>query len=466
MVWFSRCGLLMNVRAGVRPVAELKLVTSRRQNQLVFRNHYNSTLHRITLAIRVSYRMNVRHVKGAESGFSRKKPRKSMTRFPNNPRTVIRERKQQLQQKKILAAAGIAAALAPKVAKGAIADVATEIKASLSSVTVGGQVVVVDRLGGFASQAWGDCRLSHSGAPRAMSAVEKYNIASVSKAVTAAAMIRALYDHPSVTLNSPFAPYLPQHWVVDPSLKNVTFKQLLQHKSGIRNNFQLSYGALKDVVFAGVKSEDINERKYINTNYAMMRLLIPRIANHSIAQIPNNTPSSVVQSLEQVQAYQFALNYIDYVQKTVWDKTGVSANMQCKPISTNPALTYPYPVDDTNGEDYGDRTLTCASGGWNASSLQIAMFMKTLFETSSILTPTWSKAMVDEKMGFDGYGTVEGHTYWYKSGDYPAPPYDGELHAKAFGFSNGVYVGLIINSAIKVSPTLGGRILNGFKAGY
>lgn len=365
-----------------------------------------------------------------------------------------------------LTAAGIAAALMPQVAKGAIADVATEIKTSLSGVTVGGQVVVVDKFGGFASQAWGDCRLSHSGSPRAMSAVEKYNIASVSKAVTAAAMIRALYDNPSVTLNSPFAPYLPQHWVVDPSLKTVTFKQLLQHKSGIRNNFQLSYGALKEVIFAGVKSEDIDQYKYINTNYAMMRLLIPRIANYSIAQIPSISSSGLVQSLEQVQAAQFAMSYMDYVQKRVWDQTGVAANMQCKPISTNPALAYPSPADDTNGEDYGDRTLTCASGGWNASSLQIAMFMKTLFETSSILTPTWSKAMVDEKMGFDGNGTVEGHTYWYKSGDYPAPPYDGELHAKAFGFSNGVYVGLIINSAIKVSPTLGGRILNGFKAGY
>lgn len=300
-----------------------------------------------------------------------------------------------------------------------------------------------------------------------MSVSEKLATASVSKTITAAALVRALYDNPSVSLDSPFAPYLPSHWTVHESLKYITFKQLLQHTSGIQKTWEVSYDSLKKVARYGVLWSDVGKYKYTNTNYALMRLLIPRIASNNILQIPPGTPDYVLDLLEQTQAVEFANGYISYTQEKVWDKTGVAPNMQCKPVSSYPALAYAEPPSSTLGEDYGDLTMVSASQGWQATSRQLAVFMRTLHETSYIMPAFLSKKMADEKLGYDTSGvTTQGFSWFHKSGDYPGPPYnnayDGELHSKVYGFSNGIYLGLIINSHFGSSTGLAQTVIDAF----
>ena len=62
----------------------------------------------------------------------------------------------------------------------------------------------------------------------------KIPVASVSKFVTALAAIRVLAKH-NVGLDSPIGGHFPSDWHLDPVVAAITFRQLLSHRSGIKD---------------------------------------------------------------------------------------------------------------------------------------------------------------------------------------------------------------------------------------
>jgi hypothetical protein len=292
-------------------------------------------------------------------------------------------------------------------------------------------------------------------------------VASVSKTVTAAALLRALADTPAASLDSPFTPFLPAHWIIHNSLKNVTFRQLLQHRSGFKFSAGVSYQAIKGNMASGVNMADIGTYDYNNVNYGIMRVLIPRLAGYSLMQIAPGTSGALLSIMEYSQDVQLATTYIEYTQKKVWDKTGVTPNMACKPTDTYPALCYQYPPTIAKGGDFGDMTLTCGSRGWNASSYQLNAFQRTLHQTAAILPEWLTTLMVDDKLGYDATGTTKnGYTYYRKNGYYPGSMNPGELNSYLVGFGNGVHVALIINSQFNGPDGIFGSITKSFESVY
>jgi hypothetical protein len=232
--------------------------------------------------------------------------------------------------------------------------------------------------------------------------------------------------------------------------------------SGLREEGH-SYGTLKAIIQDGVDPANIGKYKYVNTNFSLMRLLIPRVINTAIPQIPSGASGAFLQSLETTQAAQYASAYRGYVQQKVWDKTGAS-NVQCKPDSLYPALSYKYPTYLlTSGDDFGDWTNICGAAGWNINSTQIAIFLRTLHTSQAILPTIISNLMVSMLYGYDAAGTTRsGVTYFHKGGYFPASKNDGEIHTYAIGFSNGTYVGLVMNSQVVLNRTILDAVLNAF----
>jgi hypothetical protein len=299
-----------------------------------------------------------------------------------------------------------------------------------------------------------------------MSFHDRYNVASVSKTITAAALLRALLDSSQASLDSPFAPFLPSHWGVHNSLKNITFRQLLQHRSGFRFANQVTYAAMKGNMAAGVNAGNIGSYDYNNVNYGIMRLLIPRLAGYNLFQLSPGTPSVLAPALESGQDLQLASCYIDYTQKKVWDKAGAPP-MACKPTDNYPALCYQFPPNLGKGTHFGDMTLTCGSRGWNASSVHLNAFQRALHLFNAILPESLAKKMIDEQLGYDGSGTTKNaYTYYHKGGYYPGSMNPGELHSYIIGFSNGVQLALIINSQFDGPDDLLGTVIQAFDAAY
>jgi CubicO group peptidase (beta-lactamase class C family) len=59
----------------------------------------------------------------------------------------------------------------------------------------------------------------------------KMHVGSVSKFITAVAMVRMLSDH-GLSLDDKIAPFLPSYWEVGNNIDEITFRQLLSHHSG------------------------------------------------------------------------------------------------------------------------------------------------------------------------------------------------------------------------------------------
>ena len=134
--------------------------------------------------------------------------------------------------------------------------------------------------------AGGFARLPDDG-NKPMSSWTRQNVASVTKTITAIAVLQLLEKN-GLTLATHIAPYLPADWPRGYGFQNgnsLTFKQLLTHKSGLNQRYKGMTQAQKDIwgndwdglkyiVEKGVKAKDVGTWGYKNANYALFRIII------------------------------------------------------------------------------------------------------------------------------------------------------------------------------------------------
>ena len=298
----------------------------------------------------------------------------------------------------------------------------------------------------------GDARRAPDPNPRKMTVDDKFNIASVSKTITAAAVLKLLSDK-GISVDTPVYTYLPTDWKLGNNFKTITFRELLTHRSGIRCGGDVSYAELKQCALDGVTSVNKAKQQYNNSNFGLFRIIIGLMTSPPFTSSPGRpTPDS------RFSTY-YSLRYLDYVRTNLFRParlTGIDA----RPADSNPALTYQFPGPTRAGEDFGDCTELSGSQGWNMSSKQLAMFMDTLVNTERILPAAVLKQMKDDQLGwYRDATTVPGITSYEHTGYYPGKDGNGnvfnggELNSAMFTFSNGLSVAVIINS--QLGPGLG-----------
>ncbi len=174
-----------------------------------------------------------------------------------------------------------------------VEDLAKAIESQIKDNVKGYQIVIYADGSLRASRAGGSARLSQDSPSRTMSIGDKINVASVSKTVTAAALMKLLNEK-NIDVDAAFWSYLPAHWSVPASVKSLSFRQLFNHRSGFRTHYGSDYANLKKAVSLGASSN--KSHLYNNTNYALMRFLIADLSGATITALPNN-PSVVSNSL-------------------------------------------------------------------------------------------------------------------------------------------------------------------------
>jgi CubicO group peptidase (beta-lactamase class C family) len=287
----------------------------------------------------------------------------------------------------------------------------------------------------------GFCRLQQDDHPRVMTVFEKYNCASVSKLVSSAALLLLLYRNEGVGLNSPMWEYLPSHWEIGTNIKTIKFKELLTHTSGFRTSVR-SYDNLKQVIKDGININDKKDSYYNNTNYALLRLIIPKLADYSILSLKGMSESNIA-AHEPTQAETFANDYIDYCRNNIFNKLASMPDISCTESTIQPPLFYD--INDTakTGRHMGDQRLNAGSGGWVMSTLQMAHLFRSIHHTEKIMPAALSKRMRDEHLGY-GLEEIEGVTSYFKSG---SENLDGrEYSSLTMGFENGVQLDMMTTS--------------------
>jgi CubicO group peptidase (beta-lactamase class C family) len=235
--------------------------------------------------------------------------------------------------------------------------------------------------------SYGDARIAADGDVDFKSNT-KITVASVSKFVTTVAAVRIL-DKKGVSLDSPIGPYLPADWNMQSNyIKNITFAQLLGQRSGIKDygNVSMDYAKLKSFFTASTNPNantmcqgsgvinpanpvNVNNQGwcYSNYNFAIMRVLLPKVAGYAEDANQATRPTTL------------ANQYTKLVQQNVFDLVG-QTGVTCKPPvnSSNYAFAYKTPNSNANGTDFGDVSGICGAAGWYLSVEDMAKVMLSL----------------------------------------------------------------------------------------
>ncbi len=260
--------------------------------------------------------------------------------------------------------------------------------------------------------SYGQARTSADGGQQAFMPTTKVTVASVSKMVTAIAAVRILSKN-GVSIDAAIGPYLPTDWSVSNYVKNIKFSQLLSHTSGIKD-----YGNQPPNDYAALKSfftQPVNRRSttvcqpasvvqpanpinpndltpcYSNYNFAIFRVLLPKVAGFASDSNPATRPQTL------------ADQYTRLVQQNLFDLVG-QRGVACKPPAMSPhAFAYNYPGTKA-GYDWGDVSLICGAAGWYLSAEDMGRVLTSISSKDGrILSATAAndETMRAKKLGWD-----------------------------------------------------------------
>jgi CubicO group peptidase (beta-lactamase class C family) len=251
-------------------------------------------------------------------------------------------------------------------------------------------------VGGLRPISGGLARTSTNPPATAMTPSLVTNIASVSKTMTATAILQLLAKN-GLTINTKISPYIYPDWSQGANINQLTFKELLTHSSGFGQlpngacGNDITYSALETIVAGGVTASNIGQPQYGNCNFALLRELMPALQGQPLTNYPNGSQRAQVSSTM----------YINYMNANVFGPVGVPVS-ECKPpAGTGDVLSYPFPAGNTSGDDWGDWSLECGSGGWVLSANQIFDVVNNLATGNTLLTAAEKKQMFSDCLGWD-----------------------------------------------------------------
>ena len=235
----------------------------------------------------------------------------------------------------------------------------------------------------------------------------RMHIASCSKLVTAIAMTKTLAAH-NLSATTKIIDYLPSYWTKGPNIDQITFAELMTHKSGFRlTGSDMSFPTMKALIAGGVVASNIGQYSYQNTNFGICRILLP-VMNGVIA------PGTVFPPPFEDSAWDFVTvnAYSAYIQQNLFQPAGVNG-----PTLTHPdpdALAYTFPP--TAGWNSGDLTAESGGAGWHMSVDDMLDVMGTFRRGGTIMSQAAAQAMLDAGFGIDLIEPTNLGTLYNKNG--------------------------------------------------
>ncbi|MEZ6137982.1 MAG: serine hydrolase [Pirellulaceae bacterium] len=300
-------------------------------------------------------------------------------------------------------------------------------------------------------------------------------IASVSKTISAAAIIKLLSDQePPLPITTQIGPYFPQSWVVHDEVATLTFEDLLAHTTGFSSRW-VKYADLKQAVEDGPEAEkdpvtNTYPEDYNTTNYSLLRILLPYVwfgdNRAELDNVPepgeeigaeNDTSDAAVGPigwLDGIGANKNSLlsyHYMEYVRTEILEPLGI-LDAGADHTSDTPTLLYFVGDDETPGYQTPSQHLHIGGMGWNLSANELARFMAGLGNHPEFIDHY--RAMTDSGLGLSSsisslYGEIlwKGGNNFRKNNDHggggSAPT---RVNTGVFDLPNDYQVGLLRNS--------------------
>ena len=298
--------------------------------------------------------------------------------------------------------------------------IATVNKNKLGGGILDGYAAVVLKDGSFVTEVAGGFAIRGNDKVKnvAMTTLTPNHIGSAFKAISFISILSVFENraanNPALTvekqLNEPILPYLPNAWKLfilaskNPDVRriaNVTFRQLMSHKSGFRTiGFpQGTKPSPFNYISSGIKQSNVGVRLYANFNAVIVTYLLPRLVDPSTAaqidlqmqlnKVPNNYHS----------AYGgiYGDFFENWMQKNIFDAVQPAFRPSCDPAvdfpKRNPPVTfarfYETALGGQNPAYWSEKDIDygChAQGGYYLSMRQLAAFMATYQATNTLIS--------------------------------------------------------------------------------
>lgn len=248
---------------------------------------------------------------------------------------------------------------------------------------------------------------------RAHGPMQRQNVASVTKTFTAVAVLQLIEENKSkgvdISVDTRIGAYLPDGWAVGANVADLTFSDLLRHRSGLAvgddNSFTLlGYEGVKKVVAGGTspRPSPTSERAwdYDNVNYALLRELVQKLWEQTGEIEPSNVADKA--------SYSSAL-YMQKLWTGIFQPMGIYDRVKCFDESAVGTLYYPMnPDPKVSGVKPPNQSKFCGSGGMYISTNEMVRFLSYLFNTEKLLPATARDLMVNRRFGLDAISTSRG----------------------------------------------------------
>ena len=209
------------------------------------------------------------------------------------------------------------------------------------------------------------------------------HVASVSKPITAIALLRLL-DEQGVSPYEPVHPYLPSNWKLGAGVELLTFADFLKHESGFaQNDVGNSYANLRIGIDTDV---GVKTFSYSNANYGLMRVLIPGLLGIDPVDYPEFSSPSLMASA-----------FILHVQALY---ESIDVEIGCASSDPEPTIQYKFPYPNDSGYLEPDRWEICGDVGWFIDSNEIAAVMAHLRNSQALLPAAVRGTMQQDFLGF------------------------------------------------------------------
>ncbi|KAA6439992.1 beta-lactamase family protein [Dyadobacter flavalbus] len=226
----------------------------------------------------------------------------------------------------------------------------------------------------------------------------KMQIASMTKTLTAVAFLK-LASEKGVKTTDKIIRYLPPKWAKGENIDEITFRDLLTHRSGItglgdkclNGSFLENYWyGLQSLIAKGVKTVNMGNQCYQNANYGLYRVLIPAMLGYQFSG------DDMKDDQETQKIYE------KYINENLLKKAGVDS----KDILTNPAAAptfgydHPYTVG-TEGFNPGDFRDVSGAYGIYLSANEAMKVYSNLFTTgnNTVLSPSLQDSVLVSGLG-------------------------------------------------------------------
>jgi CubicO group peptidase (beta-lactamase class C family) len=304
--------------------------------------------------------------------------------------------------------------------------------------------------------AGGEARIAADGL-KAYTIETRQELFSVTKFVTAIAVCKVLGDL-GKTLNEKVVNYLPANWKIHASYNDLSFEQLLSHKSG----FSLENRDFTSLQKMMTIPQVATAYNYNNANYALCRILLPYMyygkENYKFSELQGLTENSTATDfriiIREKVLLPSGLQYWDKADFKDWNHQGITPfQYTLYYLKSNLAV-----ASDANSDD----VLIAGSRGLTLTSYEVAQIL-TAFENKKLLSESWMNEMKNKKCGFDSWvNGTHGNYYWKNGGWTTGTGTGGETIIMVF--PNGVRVSLNCNSNRKLNDQFVGNPANMAKA--